>query len=246
MNRISKTNAEIKALARVSMLGKYPGLIGCLLVFYLINALPSQFLTILTSNNSKGPFTLNILIAYIISVIIMKIQAGLMKYYMKLCKSGIKSEPPKISDLFSIVFSFNANETLALAIYTFFTYLCFIPLLVCFEMVSFNSLQNILVTLAFLLAGITAYILLDLNFFPLLYLVNDLPDASFLQILFLAPWLMKENKTQLFLMKISFIALYIPAILSLGLGLFILKPYIFSTYAHFYFELCEAKEKGQD
>ncbi|MBR4898826.1 MAG: DUF975 family protein [Prevotella sp.] len=100
------------------------------------------------------------------------------------------------------------------------TYLCF----------------GIAIGIGFLLL-IVPGIIIALMFSQAPFILKDKPELSAIEVLSKSADMMKGHKMDLFLLGLSFIGWGILAMLTLGLGFFLLIPYMYTTFAHFYDDL---------
>ena len=66
------------------------------------------------------------------------------------------------------------------------------------------------------------------------YVMKDNPELSFNAAIERSMAMMKGHKMEFFLLRLSYIGWLILCILTLGVGLLWINPYIFTAYAHFY------------
>ncbi|MBR1463596.1 MAG: DUF975 family protein [Prevotella sp.] len=78
------------------------------------------------------------------------------------------------------------------------------------------------------------------------FILKDDKEISCIDAMKQSAAMMKGHKTQLFWMELSFIGWAILSILTLGIGLFFLMPYICSTLAHFYEDLKAENTSGDE
>lgn len=82
-------------------------------------------------------------------------------------------------------------------------------------------------------------IILALMFSQFTYILKDNKEIGSVDALKLSAQMMNGHKMDLFLLGLSFIGWIILALMTLGIGLLFLEPYMQTTFAHFYEDLKE-------
>ena len=85
--------------------------------------------------------------------------------------------------------------------------------------------------------GLCVYLPLSLGIALSFYLMFDFPQKSGKEILLLCWRLMKGKKLRLLYLEFSFLPLLLLSILSFGIGLLWLQPYMQMTYTFFFLDL---------
>ncbi len=87
-------------------------------------------------------------------------------------------------------------------------------------------------------------IMLSLWYAQAFYLLHDFPQYSARELLARSRKLMKGHKGRLFYIYVSFIPLIIVAMLSCGIGLLWLIPYMNATQTEFFLDLIQNKKEN--
>ena len=82
-------------------------------------------------------------------------------------------------------------------------------------------------------------IIVALMFSQFSYILKDNKEIGSVDTLKLSAQMMNGHKMDLFLLSLSFIGWVILALMTLGIGLLFLEPYMQTTFAHFYEDLKE-------
>lgn len=77
------------------------------------------------------------------------------------------------------------------------------------------------------------------------YILKDNPDIKNNKAINLSMKMMKDYKTDLFLLDLSMIGWFILSILTCGVGFFLLIPYVNTAHAHFYEEVKQDLEDSR-
>jgi uncharacterized membrane protein len=77
-------------------------------------------------------------------------------------------------------------------------------------------------------------IILGLAYGMIPFVIHDNPELSAREVLRTSRLMMRGHKWQLFVLELTFIGWALLCILSLGIGLLWLQPYMATSYAHFY------------
>lgn len=101
-------------------------------------------------------------------------------------------------------------------------------------------LFTLLWTLLFIIPGIIKYYAYSMTY----YISHDNPQMKANDAIELSMKMMKGNKGKLFLLDLSFIGWFLLCILTLGIGLLWLYPYILTSRAAFYEDVKTAYESG--
>lgn len=220
MNEINSP-AQLKASARNSLNGHYPFLILVLItssvIVMLFSALPPVASLIMQL------FTFHICRIY------------LMTFH---------GEKTTIMDLF-IGNPDRAKEMqtiYAACIITLIQYLCMLPsnLLSLTVMKGANSIIFLLYCIT-LTAGTAVYFYVYLSLFPIYYLVTDCPAETITETMKMAFFISKGHRFRLFYLMAGFLPLFLLSMLSFGIGLLWVVPYMQATLTYYYLNLTANK-----
>ncbi len=231
MNDGIMKNSELKARARGLLLGKYGRIIFIHLAFLLL----LMYMNELTFQAKPNASTMR-LILYIILSIIVSLLAGVFRYgltrcYMNLC-CGMNFS---FKDLFH---GFRNDSVRILKISALFAVLetvCYMP---ASYFLSAYSMDRSATTFFFACLSITlgtiAYVGIMLKLALCYYLLLDFPDKKVTEIIKMSAYLMKGNGLKLIYLYAGFIPIFSLGILSAGLGLLWLIPYMEASLTCFY------------
>ena len=207
-----KSNANLKALARENLIGKW-------LIAVIVSVVAWLLTDALTGNSGKetveyvcrnGEFVKTVvnhsnsvfsLIAFIIGG---PINFGLASFFLKLARN----QEAAFSEIFTGFNHFLKNFTLNFFI-ILFTFLWFLLLII---------------------PGIIAILRYSMAY----YIMNDNPELKALEAMELSKKMMYGHKTRLFFLWLSFLGWFLLGIFTLGVGFLYLMPYYNATKANFY------------
>lgn len=227
--------AELKSDARASLAGRWPFVTGMFLIELVINfALQSLAESAFPIQISGGVSILGLICMVLISLISVILSMGASFFYLNVCRG----QQYQVSDLF-YGFTHQPERIVVWYFALFGLTLLFSALpvgLLVMGLLSDNSLWIILCAAAAVLcmAGLFS-IMLRYAMFP--YLYADTPWKSTRELMQESSELMRGQKIRYLLLQLSFIGLYLLAILTFGIGLVWLSPYISATNTHFYLRL---------
>lgn len=233
-----KTSAELKALAKESLLGKY-GVAICAtllyaLVVYLTTEISSLFLYIPGITGT---------VLYYLSSLVITVFTGIFAFGFNFIFMKISCNiPTGIGDLY-YGFRGPAKEVLKIQLFrTLISYVASIPMYVFAELISYEQMMNYIGIYALLLGfGLLVQFIVMLLYNQAFYILLDFPDYDAKKALAFSRKLMKGNKGRFIYLLVSFIPLFILGILSCGVGFLWLVPYMQATQVQFYLDLVKNK-----
>ena len=232
-----KSSAELKAIAKEHMFGRYGTAIAAFLIVGFITGFITIFSTYFLDTRTQPGVILNYLISFVIAVLTGLFSSGTGYFYLKISCS----QPVSVGDIF-YGFRFLPNKAVLLQFYvTILIYLAMLPMTALSFIISTKPKQTILLlpySLAMLFYGIVALIL-SLVYSQIFFLLHDFPNYSAKELLITSRRLMKGNKGRYFYLIVSFIPLMLLSLLSCCIALLWLIPYINATYAEFYLDLMQ-------
>jgi len=149
-------------------------------------------------------------------ILIGPLTVGTMFFFMNL----VRNKETSIEDMFSGFSNFVPNMLIGL-LTTIFVFL-----------------WNLLL----IIPGIIAYYRYGMVYF----IANDNPDMDAMQVIQTSKEMMRGYKLQLFLLELSFIGWALLSLLTFGIGILFLMPYIHASKAAFYESLKEAKMNNSE
>ncbi len=226
MHEISSM-AQLKASARNSLNGHYSFLIAV----HVTNSIIVSLFYVLMPIAILMPITS--LIAQLFSFHICRIY--LMTFYGK--KTSIKDlflgNPNRAKEMQTIY---------AACIITLIQFLCMLPSnILSYTKIANNSPFGFLLYCITLAAGLALYYYIYLRLFPIYYLVADCPGETITETLKMAVFISKGHRFRLFYLIVGFLPLFLLSLLSFGLGLLWVIPYMQATLTHYYLNLTASK-----
>ncbi len=149
-------------------------------------------------------------------------------------------------DVGNLFYGYKWQFSKCMAISAFFTainFVCMLPCQLCFAM--FRQTQEMGWFIAAMLtvsAAIIIITLISLIYSQCYYLMLDFPDYSAKQLLNTSRRIMRGHKARLFYLQMSFIPLTLLAILTCGIGMLWLSPYMYMTYTCFFLDLMNPRK----
>jgi uncharacterized membrane protein len=228
-----KTRAQLKASAKDKLVGKYSSAVSIVLLAQLLQ-LVAQEVSAWIPNNTVPGFILNLVVMFVILSITGVLQLGLNLFFLSMaCGSSFQ-----VSQLF-YGFKEQSNKAFMIsAVFGLLQLLCLVPGQLCaqFYLITFQS-QYLIRGLWLMGIGIIIYIPVSLMLSQSFYIMLDFPDMNARETLKYSMKLMKGHKKQLFLLECSFIPLMLLCLLTLGIGLLWLMPYMAMAETLFFLDL---------
>ena len=233
-----KTSAELKALAKESLLGKYGVAVSATLLYALI-------IYITTDLSSFFLFIPGIVgtVLYYLSTFIITVFTGIFAYGFSFIFLKISCNvPARMVDLY-YGFKGNTKEILKVQLFrSLITYAASIPMYVFAEIISEEQMMNYIGIYALLMGfGLLVQFVVMLLYNQAFYILLDFPDYNAKKALTFSRELMKGNKGRFIYLLVSFIPLFALGILSCGVGFLWIVPYMQATQAQFYLDLVKNK-----
>lgn len=233
-----KTSAQLKALAKESLMGKYPVAVVATLLYtlitYIITEISSVFLLI------PGIFGT---ILYYLSIFIVSVFSGIFAYGFNCVFLKISCNvPAKASDLY-LGFSNNTKEVFKAQLWrAFISYVAFVPYYVFNEIATEDQLMNYIGLYALLFGiGLLGQFMVMLLYNQTFFIMLDFPEYNAKKALTFSRELMKGNKGRFIYLLVSFIPLFLLGMLSCCVGFLWIIPYMQATLAQFYLDLVQNK-----
>lgn len=248
------SSASLKTMAKGQLLGKYGTAIGALVLMQLCTLPISLAISFLIGTDTVITVLIYCAAEFLLQLFTGFFHAGQSFIYLKIaCR-----EKPEIGDLF-YCFKGDTSKVLHLqAVLGGVSILCSLPALILgiFTTQSVNltdtdaiAAGNIpinpvlfLLYVIVYLAGMIITVYVGLMLSQVYYMMLDFPAYSASQLLKMSIQLMKGNKGRLFYIRLSFIPLLLLSLLSCGIALLWIYPYMQATYANFYLDVIKKKD----
>lgn len=250
MNIQYMTSSELKAWSKDLLDGRFG---SAILILFLGNIIPgvlsmiiNSFLSTIQVLLSLPPLArilLTLLPTTVITLLSNIFSAGYALFFLNMaCRRSCD-----VSDLF-YGFRWQFKKCLTLSgLFTAVYFILQLPYNVCLGM--FQQTNNIYWLMAALLTATAALILgtlFSLAFSQCYYLMLDFPDYSVDQLLFGSLHIMKGHMGRLFYLQVSFIPLILLALLTCGIGMLWLRPYMQMTYTCFFLNLMNPRKVSEE
>ena len=233
MNRY-KSCAELKDSAKIKLEGHFGLAISTILLIQCINYIVTSLVTGLVPGMDIPSIILSFLISAVVSVLLGVLNTGLSYCFLSLacgkpCASstvfyGFLTQPEKsvkVSLVHSVV------NLVCLTPFQFFSMLLV-------QTREKNYLWLMLISLA---VGLIVYIPISLLISQTYFIIVDFPNYSAKEVLKTSCRIMKLHMWKLFYLEFSFLPLMLLCVLTCGIGLIWLLPYMQMTYACFYLDI---------
>ena len=234
-----KSSAELKASAREHLLGHYGTTIGAFMIAGAITCTVSLAAGLLVDLSTIPGTVIYYAIMFLVSVLTGLFSSGSAYLYLKL----ICERPISVGDLF---YGFQLCPDKALIIQawiTLITYLSSLPQIILNYMMlaNVNHLDKIMslmlpYALSLILSGAVS-VMLSLFYAQTYFLLHDFPQYTAKELLQKSRRLMVHHKGRLFYLYVSFLPLMLLGLLSWGLALLWVIPYMAATEAEFFLDL---------
>lgn len=234
-----KSSAQLKSLAKGQLLGKYTTVIGAFLLSQLImlalSALPGFFVDTQTIFGSVIDF----LITFIVSLFSGILSAGQAYIYLNISCN----RPCRASDVF---YGFKQHPDKALLLQLAISGITTVSLIPAYIFTYIGTYTKdiiwVLPVCILLIIGAVIAIYFSLALSQVYYLLLDFPNYSAKQLLTLSMKIMKGHKGRLFYITVSFLPLYLLGMLSCGIGMLWIIPYVNATMTNFYLDLIKNRQ----
>ncbi len=229
-----KTTTELKSAARALLQGKYREYIGAYITAELILTLISTIASSVLPTDTTWGLIFDLAISFVLGLISAVFLLGIIHYTMNICKG----QPYKLSDVF---FGFKSHPDKAIIcrfLFTLAELVCVLPAILfgILYTITENSLLMIVMSI-FLVIGLVAIVILHLSLHFVYYLILDYPDATIKELIVYSINMMRGHRIKFFYLYASFLPLYVLGILSLGIGLLFVEPYVNVTLAQLYLDV---------
>lgn len=244
------SSASLKSLAKGQLLGKYGTVIGAFMLHGLCIMPVSMILSLTIGTGTVIQTILYCLAAFLVNLFAGFFVAGEAYIYLKVACN----QKPQVMDLF---YCFRGDTVKVLKLQTVFaavSFVCSLPAQIVSGFVNDSLLtaadssaivpgtppvsSSLFLTYVILfLAGTVIEISVRLLFSQVFYLMLDFPRYTAKELFQMSLRLMKGNIGRLFYLEISFLPLILLSLLSCGIALLWISPYMDATLANFYLDL---------
>ncbi len=240
-----KSSAELKASAREHLLGHYGTAIGAYVIVACLMGVVTVAVSLIVDIRTVIGTIIYYAIMFLVSVLMGLFTSGSCYLYLKI----ICGRPVSVGDLF---YGFQLCPDKAIVIQawiTLITYVVNLPeIILTYKFTSYaasyqtDKMLSLMLpyALSLILSGVVS-VMLDLFYAQTFYLLHDFPQYSAVELLKKSRRLMVHHKGRLFYLYVSFLPLILLGILSFGLALLWILPYMAATEAEFFLDLIRNK-----
>lgn len=240
MNRF-KSSAELKASAREHLLGHYGTAIGAYMIIGCLMGVVTIAVSLLVDIRTVIGTVIYYAIMFLVSVLMGLFTSGSCYLYLKI----ICGRPVSVGDVF---YGFQLCPDKAIVIQawiTLITYIANLPqIILTYKLTGYaanfqtDKMLALMLpySLSLILSGVVS-VFLELFYTQAFYLLHDFPQYTATELLKKSRRLMVHHKGRLFYIYVSFLPLMLLGILSFGLALLWILPYMAATEAEFFLDL---------
>lgn len=234
-----KSSSQLKSLAKGQLLGKYPTVIGAFLLSQVIMLILSSLPVLFVDTTTILGSIIDFLITFIISLFAGIFSAGQAYIYLNIsCGHNCQAT--------NVFYGFKQHPDKALLLQLTIAGISIVSMLPCYFFMLIADYTTdiiwVLPTCITLIIGGIVATYFSLAFSQVYYLLLDFPNYSVKQLLSLSRKIMKGHKARLFYISISFLPLYLLALLSCGIGMLWITPYVNATMTNFYLNLIRNRQ----
>lgn len=246
MNVQYMTSSELKTRAKDLLDGRYG---SAILILFLGNMITVALTTICSTVFSGlqlmmhthviAGTLLSMLINSLITLFTNIFSAGYALFFLNMaCRRSC--------DVSNLFYGYKWQFSKCMTISAFFTgidFICMLPYQICFA--QYRQTQKMgwfMAAMLLVSAAIIIITLISLIYSQCYYLMLDFPDYSAKQLLSTSRKIMKGHKARLFYLQVSFIPLTLLALLTCGIGMLWLSPYMYTTYTCFFLDLMNPRK----
>ena len=233
-----QTISALKDQAKEKLSGKYSSAVWTLVLVSLITRAVTNTLTAFLPTRGWGGTIVSLLLTTVLSVFLGALQTGIAYYFLNIACNmnyshhnifyGFQQTPERS---FKISLVHVAIESLYILPYQVFALL----------FIQTFEYKYVVIAYVIMLVGMIILAPLRYALSQTYYLLLDFPEATAKEILQTSIRVMKGHKWKLFKLELSFLPLQIIGILSLGIGMLWLNPYMKMTYTLFFLDVMNPK-----
>lgn len=230
---------ELKYRAKNHLTGRFGIVINAMVTVQLIVSGISILVNMACDQSAVSGQIMYYMIQMLITVLIGVFTSGQCYLYLNMC-----CDRPIEPSMIYYGFKNQTNKAVFLQLAQFLIFLA--PIIPGYAVIAAGLIMDeglyINVGRIMVLASAIVIMYLALCLSQTFYLLHDFPDYSVKELLLLSNKIMKGYKWKMFLLLLSFIPLLLAAILTLGIGLLWVEPYMNTTTTEFFLELMRCRE----
>lgn len=217
MTNMNVSRAELKVRAKATLKGRYWKLLGIMLLVSFVSSAVTGVVNVQNLFAEESSFnTAAVSIGTLVSIAVwlfvsIPFSFGLNRMYIRTAQ-GCRADTEEL------LYVYRSGKLLNVALVSFL-----------------EGLFVFLWSLLFIIPGIVK----AFSYFMIDYLLSENPALSQERAFEISKQVMRGNRGKAFVLGLSFIGWYLLSLLTFGIGVIFLAPYVQMTYAHFYLELKE-------
>jgi uncharacterized membrane protein len=232
------TASQLKAQARGHLAGRYALPIMAYIIARLLINIPSMLVSYTTQPYNVSGYLIDLTVSFILSCIMTIFMVG----QKRICLSYSRSE--NLLPLSEMWYGFKgrADEIIITFFLLFIRYLAAaVPFIAAFSFYLTQPSRTELLALTILCAVFMVVMLirLELDYALTFFLMVDYPQKRPKELLSYSKQLMKGNRGRLLYLQLSFIGMFFLVLLSFGIAMFWVYPYLNMTLTEFYLDVNE-------
>lgn len=226
---------ELKRMARETLNGRYSLPMAALVLSQVLTLLVmTPFRMTLGVNPSLSQVIINNLAMLIISLLSVIMSCGLIKIHLNMARE----REMKLTDLFYFFTRRPDRLILSTLLLVLISLIAMIPfIVVTIYAVNVNTKAGWILFVVVSALSLIGVSILALTFNFIFYLMVDYPGMGVIAAFRESNRMMKGNKGRLFYVMISFLGLSLLSLLSFGIGMLWVSPYMTQTTTKFYLDL---------
>lgn len=226
---------ELKAMAREQLSGHYSVYIGAFCLYFAISMAAVFLLNFMLPGGSAKDNLLQTIFYYVADFIVSLLLSVLSFGFNKMYLDGARHYPINFADLFYGFSHYPDRIILMQVVLNIITYLTIVPAnAVYMSALQTLSLPALLRASLLLIAASIVHFLINVFFALSSFLLADYNNIGPIQALKESARLMKGYKGKYIYLELSFLGLYLLCVLTCGIGLLWLTPYMGMTHTNFY------------
>lgn len=229
---MKKTSSELKRLAREHLSNNWGLIIGAnALLFGIAFVCVIPFVTSIALYPTLAQYYISTIARFVISLICILFSVGISSMHMNLARGTY-------CGMNDFAFAFRNRPMRFIGAYILLAILTNLPMLPCNLLTTYLrshpslGLKSVAVLLG--IAGFVVEMIIVYRYFIVYYLLIDNPDLKVIDAFHQCASLMKGNKGRAFYLSLSFIGMVLLGILSFGIGMLWVAPYIQQTKVELY------------
>lgn len=226
---------NLKAQAKEHMFGHYKAAVGAtLLIFLTMEFFQVMAPSLLGNLDTVIGIVIYYGVSFFVSVMGGLFFSGIAYFYLKI----VCAQHVRVNDAF-LGFHFFPDKALAIQAWiSLISYAADLPRFLLYSRITDMSDTKVLAGLI-LCTVLSCLVTVTLNLFyaQAFFLLHDFPQASAKDLLAMSRRLMDGHKGRLLLLCISFLPLMLLSMLSCGIAMLWIMPYMYTTLAEFYLDI---------